>query len=446
MASEQPEKVPAVELTGDAPVSVTKDAGESAAAKPTPATISSSSANPVPEVNTSSVAESSAENPPPKPPRPMSPQQQAQATLQEAFPSIDAAVVKAVLVASGGQIEPAFTALLSMSDPTFVEETPPPQPLRPTQRAQVQRPYADRPERRQSPGGSIPSPYITSTPQNQLEADEIYARQLADQLGAPRRAGTGRPRPGASTALDPEYETGRRKGRLHDPDSDYDSDKEHSFLDDDLPVIKENLRKGFLETQSKVNSWISDFKKRLDGDSPESSPPSSVRPSSQYARSGNRTAAGFENPGRSSRDGGYDADPRVLSDDFTHLELRDSSVQAPQPRRPKANPGLFQSSNKPTGRKVSFDERPVTISDDDMYRPPQPPRSTSAGAPARQASPSSSKWEPLKSVEPAPMDRDPFSLGDSDDERDGLVKESDAKPVSVSSAQETGITSKDTTK
>ena len=39
------------------------------------------------------------------------------------------------------------------------------------------------------------------------------------------------PRPGASAALDPEYETARRRGRLHDPDSDYDSDKEHSFLD-----------------------------------------------------------------------------------------------------------------------------------------------------------------------------------------------------------------------
>ena len=47
----------------------------------------------------------------------MSPQQQAQATLQEAFPSIDATVVKAVLVASGGQIEPAFTALLSRLNP-----------------------------------------------------------------------------------------------------------------------------------------------------------------------------------------------------------------------------------------------------------------------------------------------------------------------------------------
>lgn len=49
---------------------------------------------------------------PPKPPRPLSPQQQAENTLKEAFPSIDATVVKAVLRASGGQVEPAFNALL----------------------------------------------------------------------------------------------------------------------------------------------------------------------------------------------------------------------------------------------------------------------------------------------------------------------------------------------
>lgn len=49
---------------------------------------------------------------PPKPPRPLAPEQQAENTLKEAFPSIDAQVVKAVLRASGGRLEPAFNALL----------------------------------------------------------------------------------------------------------------------------------------------------------------------------------------------------------------------------------------------------------------------------------------------------------------------------------------------
>jgi hypothetical protein len=42
----------------------------------------------------------------------MSPHQQAQNTLIEAFPGIDSNVIKAVLVASGGKVEPAFNALL----------------------------------------------------------------------------------------------------------------------------------------------------------------------------------------------------------------------------------------------------------------------------------------------------------------------------------------------
>lgn len=53
------------------------------------------------------------EAPPPKPPRPMSPMAQAEATLIEAFPDTDPKVVKAILVASGGKVEPAFNALLS---------------------------------------------------------------------------------------------------------------------------------------------------------------------------------------------------------------------------------------------------------------------------------------------------------------------------------------------
>ena len=51
---------------------------------------------------------------PPKPPRPVSEQQQNENTLKEAFPTIDAAVVRAVLTASGGRVEPAFNALLGM--------------------------------------------------------------------------------------------------------------------------------------------------------------------------------------------------------------------------------------------------------------------------------------------------------------------------------------------
>lgn len=59
---------------------------------------------------------------PPKPPRPTKPNpvKQAENTLKEAFPSIDIAVIKAVLRASGGNVEPAFNALLgSVHRPTL---------------------------------------------------------------------------------------------------------------------------------------------------------------------------------------------------------------------------------------------------------------------------------------------------------------------------------------
>lgn len=49
---------------------------------------------------------------PAKPPRPLSPMQQNKLVLKEAFPSVDDNVIEAVLIASGGNIEPAFNALL----------------------------------------------------------------------------------------------------------------------------------------------------------------------------------------------------------------------------------------------------------------------------------------------------------------------------------------------
>ena len=52
---------------------------------------------------------------PPQPPRPQSPRSQAKATLKEAFPNVDDGVIEAVLIASGGNIEPAFNALLGAS-------------------------------------------------------------------------------------------------------------------------------------------------------------------------------------------------------------------------------------------------------------------------------------------------------------------------------------------
>jgi len=311
----------------------------------------------------------------------MSPQAQAEATLIEAFPGIDTKVVKAVLVASGGKVEPAFNALLSMSDPDFqAEETPPPQPPRPKQA------------------------------RTQLEADELYARQLAQhyQSSAP---GYGSHERGDPPMPQRRTETGLKPNELYD-------DKEHSFFDDDLPAIKENVRKGFLETQSTVNRWITDFRKKLDGDDEDGDgvvhPGGSNQQRQKYGPSQSDQLYGIRKSTEQSRRSGdrerYDADNRMLGDDFEALELRDDEASHnPRPHRPLANPDLFKPTPvAPQGGPV--DEVEV------LYRNPMPAHGQ------RQPSPGTGgrtkKWQPLTSVAPYPEtdDRDPFSLGESDEE------------------------------
>jgi CUE domain len=60
---------------------------------------------------------------PPKPPRPLGSREQAKATLKEAFPDVDDNIIEAVLIASGGKIEPAFNALLGISQAISIKGT-----------------------------------------------------------------------------------------------------------------------------------------------------------------------------------------------------------------------------------------------------------------------------------------------------------------------------------
>ncbi|KAL8645789.1 MAG: hypothetical protein Q9210_006514 [Variospora velana] len=289
---------------------------------------------------------------PPKPPRPANPLQQPENTLKEAFPSIDPSVVRAVLRAS------------EMSDPDAQrdEAVPPPQPPR--------WPIAP-----------------TATAQSQLAADEQYARQLAEHYNGaaayvtPRGSSRGRqnqPMTG-STRIDP---------RQHEA---YNDDRERSFIDDDLPVIRDNIKKGFLETQSKVNSWVAVLKKKMDGeedDDFQAKPtPAATGHGAGGARQSNQSGFGRRSgdyPRRSADHDRYDADPQVLGDDFTNLQLRDDDDGPPE--------------------EIGVQQRPTS--------PPDPTKRPSSGASGK-----SSKWQPLASVDPNPVtDHDPFNLGDSDDE------------------------------
>ncbi|KAI0556166.1 hypothetical protein F4679DRAFT_521402 [Xylaria curta] len=322
------------------------------------------------------------ETPPTQPPRPLTTQQKNEQILKEAFPSIDATVIKAVLAASGGQIDPAFNALLGMSDPDAVqndpprEPAPPPKPPRPTNRA----------------------------PLSQMEADELYARQLAehyDNVGA-YEARTMNRSPGGQP---------RRQATGLKPNEMYD--REHNFIDDDLPVITENIRKGFLETQTKVNSWFTNLKKKIDGE--YDSDEDETQPSKHHPHGGAGRRSG-EGSRQSTDYHRYDADPQVLSDDFAGMRLNSDGrpSQDRQSNNPSLNKPLPTSTyGKPDSRKVAFKD---SVEDIGLYdaSPKIPPKDSAAGPPGKQ-----SKWQPLSTIEPSPIaENDPFSLGDSEDEKD----------------------------
>ena len=112
----------------------------------------------------------------------------------------------------------------------------------------------------------------------------------------------------------------------------------------------------------------------------------------------------------------YDADPQVLSDDFTGLQMEDNETPPRRPPRPQANPDLFKPT--PAVPAGPIDEV------DALYRQPTPPGQDRGTSPPAKGG---KKWQPLTSIAPAPVgdDNDPFSLGDSDEEEN---KKTDLKP------------------
>lgn len=201
------------------------------------------------------------------------------------------------------------------------------------------------------------------------------------------------------------------------------------------------MRKGFLETQTTVNKWISDFRKRIEGDEddPLNGPPRIESPPGRRQNFGSSQTEQLhgirkssENRRKSTDKERYDSDPHVLDDDFATLELRDEEGMASNPSgtvthlihctasyhrasssgRPLANPDLFKTNVQPP-QSGPVDE--VDAADRRMQRQASP-----GGSATKQA-----KWQPLTSVAPNPEseENDPFSLGDSDDEKESKTKD-----------------------
>lgn len=81
----------------------------------TPVKSPTPSSNPPKPVQVEDEPAPETETAPTKPPRPLTEAQKNEMILKEAFPSVEQGVIKAVLRASGGNVEPAFNALLGKS-------------------------------------------------------------------------------------------------------------------------------------------------------------------------------------------------------------------------------------------------------------------------------------------------------------------------------------------
>lgn len=293
---------------------------------------------------------------PPKPARPLSPFAEKQLILTEAFPSIEVNVVRAILIAAQGQLDPAFNALLSLTDPAYeVDESqfetvsqPPPRSAAPP-RGQQQRT-----QQRQ---------------RSQMEEDERLAQMLADEERG--------------------IASGQRRTRGGYPGQEPVDDR--SFFDDDLPQIKETFTKGFNETKDKVNSWLGNFRKNMAGETTDTPPAGS--------RSGMSDGAGSYQPNRTSRARFYDGEPDQI--DFQGIRLNDNDEPAP-PALPARRSGGGSAGNNDH--------------EDDLYSKP----SDESSAAAARKTEATKKSIPLKSTDAGKSEaEDSFLIADSDDEETG---------------------------
>ncbi|ODQ65121.1 hypothetical protein NADFUDRAFT_42414 [Nadsonia fulvescens var. elongata DSM 6958] len=372
-----------------------------------------------------SVKESANESKPPTLEENLSPNE---TVLRDAFPTMDISLIRAVLVASRGDLEAAFIALLSMSDPTF-----------------------------NNPQGS------DEAAQRQLEEDERIARQLAEEDQAQQRQrqlkrqqqrelqqkseavaegysgrfdDTSRRYETTRTSYDFDGETGRPSYSDGDNNGVFTT---RSFMDEDLPQIKETLQKGFVETRTKVNNWVKNFQKRLD--TLDTSQQGMMTPGNFLSVLGvgnnnnnedsqettaTKGVPGHENRNTEARevlhtstrntiplrDPRFDDDPVEISQNFECIQLQiddgndedseEDELAKKKSETRKIAPGISTPHTKAeTSSTVVTAKSPTTLSKSGS--------STSLNA--------ESKWEPLRAVEPKD-DQDAFFLGDSDSDED----------------------------
>lgn len=199
--------------------------------------------------------------------------------LTEAFPGIELKYINAVLIASQGVLDPAFNALLYLSDPSFEAEAAIPNI---------------------EPKATAAAPAQPPVSKTQLEQDELLARQLDAQYNKSRARNVARSMEDERHARErrirkrqQEYERRMaQSGRPLSPEEqqyyaelEEQEEGENDFLsqlvDKDLPEFREKVGRQVQETGKRVNEWLSGFRKNWAQDPSQQS---------QYSQSPQQTA------------------------------------------------------------------------------------------------------------------------------------------------------------
>ncbi|KOG96554.1 ubiquitin-binding protein CUE5 [Saccharomyces eubayanus] len=167
--------------------------------------------------------------------------------LKDAFPNLEEKYIKAVIIASQGALDPAFNALLFLSDPESGKDIElPTQPVRKISEAPVRR------------------------RQTQLEQDELLARQLDEQFNRSHSRRHHRDRAAQNTHEQRLKDRQRRRQNPLSPEerreyygnAEEQEDSWSQFVDKDLPELTDRAGRSLQDTANKVSSWISDAYKR----------------------------------------------------------------------------------------------------------------------------------------------------------------------------------------
>lgn len=216
------------------------------------------------------------DKPPPRPPRPASPVAQLTKTLKDAFPNIEDKYITTVIIASQGNLDSSFNALLYLSDPSFKPEI------------------------------NIQAPEKPQRPPNATD-DELLARQLQKEF---------------------EKEDLRRRRRSEDKRRQRPK-KVPEYEDespDEFEQIKETFTQGIEDARTTLNGWVSGLSKKFSGE-PEPARSSNANPQLFGALGG----SSFKNNEVRSKTR-FDEDPTIITNDFhDKINLKNNEEELPAP-------------------------------------------------------------------------------------------------------------------